>query len=263
MARSEQWRGRATEDWLVISRLARRGLHRLLRDRVADVVATDDAGAGIGRERVTGKYPEPRELASGVGVRLDTQLAAFGHAQAAPVDEVSASQPRRPAHGAQQGRRLGRAQDRGKTRPALALAVVVRSPTSSPYARSVVQQASAGAQNQALCALLDCQPQRGEVHLVHLDPTLGSKIRKTRPCVIVSPDELNLHLRTAVVAPMTTGGQAIPVADPVPVSTACGIRRAGSAAHSRPGPPGQAAWANSCLQPSRPYVEALQEMFTE
>jgi mRNA interferase MazF len=51
---------------------------------------------------------------------------------------------------------------------------------------------------------------RGEVHLVQLDPTLGSEIRKTRPCVIVSPDELNRHLRTAIVAPMTTGGQAYP-----------------------------------------------------
>ena len=53
-------------------------------------------------------------------------------------------------------------------------------------------------------------PRRGEVHLVRLDPTLGSEIRKTRPCVIVSPDELNGHLRTIVVAPMTTGGQAYP-----------------------------------------------------
>jgi mRNA interferase MazF len=46
--------------------------------------------------------------------------------------------------------------------------------------------------------------------LVRLDPTLGSEIRKTRPCLIVSPDELNQHLRTAVIAPMTTGGQAYP-----------------------------------------------------
>jgi mRNA interferase MazF len=51
---------------------------------------------------------------------------------------------------------------------------------------------------------------RGEVHLVRLDPTLGSEIRKTRPCVIVSPDELNAHLRTVIVAPMTTGGRAYP-----------------------------------------------------
>jgi mRNA interferase MazF len=51
---------------------------------------------------------------------------------------------------------------------------------------------------------------RGDVHLVRLDPTFGSEIRKTGPCVVVSPDELNAHLRTAVVAPMTTGGQAYP-----------------------------------------------------
>jgi mRNA interferase MazF len=51
---------------------------------------------------------------------------------------------------------------------------------------------------------------RGEVHLVGLDPTVGSEIKKTRPCVIVSPDELNQHLRTVIVAPMTTGGQAYP-----------------------------------------------------
>jgi mRNA interferase MazF len=51
---------------------------------------------------------------------------------------------------------------------------------------------------------------RGEVHLVQLDPTLGSEIRKTRPCLIVSPDELNRHLRTVIVAPMTTRGQAYP-----------------------------------------------------
>jgi mRNA interferase MazF len=51
---------------------------------------------------------------------------------------------------------------------------------------------------------------RGEVHLVRLDPTLGSAIQKTRPCVIVSPDELNAHLRTMIIAPMTTRGRAYP-----------------------------------------------------
>ena len=53
-------------------------------------------------------------------------------------------------------------------------------------------------------------PNRGDVYLVELDPTRGSEIRKTRPCVIVSPDELNHHLRTVIVAPMTTGGHAYP-----------------------------------------------------
>lgn len=51
---------------------------------------------------------------------------------------------------------------------------------------------------------------RGDVHLVRLDPTLGSEVRKTRPCLIVSPDELNDHLRTVIVAPMTTGGHEYP-----------------------------------------------------
>jgi mRNA interferase MazF len=51
---------------------------------------------------------------------------------------------------------------------------------------------------------------RGEVHLVRLDPTLGSEIQKTRPCLVVSPDELNQYLRTVIIAPMTTGGGAYP-----------------------------------------------------
>ena len=51
---------------------------------------------------------------------------------------------------------------------------------------------------------------RGDVYLVNLDPTLGSEIRKTRPCLVVSPDDLNDHLRTFIVAPMTTGGHAYP-----------------------------------------------------
>ena len=51
---------------------------------------------------------------------------------------------------------------------------------------------------------------RGDVLLVQLNPTRGSEIRKTRPCVVVSPDELNQHLRTYVVAPLTTGGHPYP-----------------------------------------------------
>lgn len=51
---------------------------------------------------------------------------------------------------------------------------------------------------------------RGDVCMIQLDPTRGSEIRKTRPCVVVSPDELNNHLRTLIVAPMTTGGHAYP-----------------------------------------------------
>ena len=44
---------------------------------------------------------------------------------------------------------------------------------------------------------------RFEVHLVNLDPTIGSEIKKTRPCVVVSPDEMNRHISTVIVAPMT------------------------------------------------------------
>lgn len=54
------------------------------------------------------------------------------------------------------------------------------------------------------------EPERGEAYLVQLDSTRGSEIRKTRPCLVVSPDELNHHLRTVIVAPMTTGGHAYP-----------------------------------------------------
>jgi mRNA interferase MazF len=53
-------------------------------------------------------------------------------------------------------------------------------------------------------------PQRGDVYLIALDPTLGREIKKTRPCVVVSPDELNAHLTTFVVAPLTTGGFKYP-----------------------------------------------------
>jgi mRNA interferase MazF len=47
-------------------------------------------------------------------------------------------------------------------------------------------------------------PQRSEVWLVSLEPTMGSEIRKTRPCIVVSPDETNRLLRTVIVAPLTS-----------------------------------------------------------
>lgn len=56
---------------------------------------------------------------------------------------------------------------------------------------------------------------RGEVWLVALDPTLGSEIQKTRPCVVVSPPEMHDHLRTVVVAPMTSQGRPAPFRIPV------------------------------------------------
>ena len=52
--------------------------------------------------------------------------------------------------------------------------------------------------------MVDRSPQRDEVWLVRLDPTQGSEIQKTRPCVVISPDEMNQHLQTVIVAPMTT-----------------------------------------------------------
>jgi mRNA interferase MazF len=51
---------------------------------------------------------------------------------------------------------------------------------------------------------------RGDVFLISLDPTRGDEIQKARPCVIVSPDELNANLRTFIVAPLTTGGHPYP-----------------------------------------------------
>jgi mRNA interferase MazF len=51
---------------------------------------------------------------------------------------------------------------------------------------------------------------RGEVFLIALSPTRGSEIRKTRPCVVVSPDELNAYLGTFIVAPLTKGGHPYP-----------------------------------------------------
>ncbi len=47
---------------------------------------------------------------------------------------------------------------------------------------------------------------RLEVYLIALNPTVGSEIQKTRPCLIVSPDEMNDHVRTVIIAPMTTKG---------------------------------------------------------
>ena len=56
---------------------------------------------------------------------------------------------------------------------------------------------------------------RGDIWLVNLDPTVGSEIKKSRPCVVVSPAELNDNLRTVMVAPMTSKGFAAPFRVPV------------------------------------------------
>jgi mRNA interferase MazF len=64
---------------------------------------------------------------------------------------------------------------------------------------------------------------RGEVWLISLDPTIGSEIQKTRPCVIVSPPELHDHLRTVIVAPMSTQSKAAPFRVPVLFSRKKGL----------------------------------------
>ncbi|MBN1979046.1 MAG: type II toxin-antitoxin system PemK/MazF family toxin [Anaerolineae bacterium] len=51
---------------------------------------------------------------------------------------------------------------------------------------------------------------RFDVHLVSLDPTVGSEIQKTRPCLVISPDEMNRFIATVIVAPMTTRGRSYP-----------------------------------------------------
>ncbi len=51
---------------------------------------------------------------------------------------------------------------------------------------------------------------RFDVYLVNLDPTVGSEIQKTRPCLVVSPDEMNRHIATVIVAPLTTKGRSYP-----------------------------------------------------
>lgn len=51
---------------------------------------------------------------------------------------------------------------------------------------------------------------RFDVFLVNLDPTRGSEIQKTRPCLVISPDEMNRFIRTVILAPMTTNGRAYP-----------------------------------------------------
>ncbi|HTW84288.1 MAG TPA: type II toxin-antitoxin system PemK/MazF family toxin [Candidatus Sulfotelmatobacter sp.] len=64
---------------------------------------------------------------------------------------------------------------------------------------------------------------RGEIWLAALDPTVGSEIRKTRPCVIVSPPEMHEYVRTVIVAPMTTHGRPAPFRVPITFEKARGL----------------------------------------
>lgn len=54
-----------------------------------------------------------------------------------------------------------------------------------------------------------------EVYLINLDPTIGHEIKKTRPCAVLSPDEMNRHIATVIVAPMTTKSRNYPTRVPV------------------------------------------------
>ena len=56
---------------------------------------------------------------------------------------------------------------------------------------------------------------RFSVYLVNLDPTIGSEIQKTRPCLVISPDEMNRHIKTVIVAPLTSTGKVYPTRIPV------------------------------------------------
>ncbi len=55
---------------------------------------------------------------------------------------------------------------------------------------------------------------RFEIHLVNLDPTVGAEVRKTRPCLVVSPDEMNRYISTVIVAPITAKGRIYPTRVP-------------------------------------------------
>lgn len=54
-----------------------------------------------------------------------------------------------------------------------------------------------------------------EVHLINIDPTVGHEINKVRPCVVISPDEMNKHIETVMIAPMTSQGRSYPTRVPV------------------------------------------------
>jgi len=64
---------------------------------------------------------------------------------------------------------------------------------------------------------------RGEVWLVNFDPTVGSEIQKTRPCVVISPPEMHDYLKTLLIAPMTTGNKRAPFRIPVTFQKKTGL----------------------------------------
>ena len=64
---------------------------------------------------------------------------------------------------------------------------------------------------------------RGDIWLAVLDPTIGSEIKKTRPCIVISPPEMHDHLRTVIVTPMTTGSHPAPYRIPITFSGKKGL----------------------------------------
>jgi hypothetical protein len=86
-------------------------------------------------------------------------------------------------------------------------------------------------------------PRLDEVWLISLDPTQGSEIRKTRPCLVVSPDEINRHLQTVIIAPMTTSERPYPTRHH-DVPKQAGTGGPGPDPHGRPTTPGQEAGLN-------------------
>lgn len=66
-------------------------------------------------------------------------------------------------------------------------------------------------------------PKRGEIQLVNLDPTQGREIKKTRPCLVISPDELNAHIQTVIVAPLTSSGKEYPFRVPCQFENRAGL----------------------------------------
>jgi mRNA interferase MazF len=61
---------------------------------------------------------------------------------------------------------------------------------------------------------MDLVIRRFEVYLINLDPTIGKEIKKTRPCLIISPDDMNKYISTIIIAPMTTKGRNYPTRIP-------------------------------------------------
>lgn len=100
---------------------------------------------------------------------------------------------------------------------------------------------------------------RGDVWWVNLDPTIGSEIRKTRPAVIVSPDELNAHLNTVVVVPLTSG-RSYPFRIPTKVKGKAGVAAVDQV---RTIDKRRLTKKIKTLKPSesRPILDALVEMF--